>query len=131
MALKAEFDTLYLVPQNQQNMKIFFSLLCILGSFSLLAQNPIDGDWKGTRDTPNGPMEFTYTFKVQDSVLNGTLKSQFGEMPLENGKVNGKTFSYSISFNGNSFASTGELTGEDEITVKSDRGEIKLLRVKG
>jgi len=75
-------------------------------------------------------MEFTYTFKVQGDTLTGTVKSQFGELPLEKGKVDGKKFSYSISFNGNEMNSTGELVSDDEIITKNERGETKLSRVK-
>ena len=84
------------------------------------AQNSIDGTWKGSRETPNGTMEFTYTFKVQSDTLTGTIKSQFGEVPLENGKIDGKKFSYSISFNGNSIDFTGEQLSDDEIMTKNE-----------
>jgi len=106
---------------------VAFVTICLAG---FCQTNPIDGKWKGTRDTPNGSFEVNYTFKVEGSTLTGTWKTQFGETTLENGKVDGKKFSYSISFNGMTLASTGELTGENEIIVKNERGETKLTRVK-
>ncbi len=112
-------------------MKYFFSLLFVFAGFNLFAQNPVDGNWKGTRETPNGTFEINYTFKVtSDTVLTGTWKTQFGETKLENGKINGKKFSYSISFNDMTIASTGELINENEIVIKNERGEMKLSRVK-
>ncbi len=111
-------------------MKYFLTLLFVAGALSIFGQNPIDGNWKGTRETPNGSIEINYTFKVEGTTLTGTLKSSFGEVKLEEGKVDGKKFSYTISFNGNPFKSNGELTGENEITIKNDRGEMKLTRVK-
>jgi len=93
------------------------------------SQNPIDGKWKGTRETPNGTFEINYTFKVDNGVLTGTWTTQFGESPLENGKVDGKTFSYSISFNDMTINNTGELVSENEIVTKNERGEMKLTRV--
>jgi hypothetical protein len=75
-------------------------------------------------------MELNYTLKVQGDTLTGVLKSQFGEVPLEKGKVDGKKFSYSINFNGNSIDFTGELISEDQIITKNERGETKLTRVK-
>ena len=75
-------------------------------------------------------MEFNYTFKVQGDTLTGVIKSQFGEVPLENGKVDGKKFSYSLNFNGNSIPFTGELVSDDQIITKNERGETKLSRVK-
>ena len=111
-------------------MKYLLTTLLLFGFMVTNAQNAIDGNWKGSRETPNGTMEFTYTFKVQGDTLTGTIKSQFGELPLEKGKVDGKKFSYTISFNGNEMNSTGELVSDDEIITKNERGETKLSRVK-
>jgi hypothetical protein len=111
-------------------MKYFFTLLFILGSFSVFAQTSIDGNWKGTRETPNGTFEVNYTFKVEGNVLKGTWKTQFGEAPLENGKIDGKKLSFSISFNDVTINSTGEIINENEIQLKNERGEMKLTRVK-
>ncbi|PLK44047.1 MULTISPECIES: hypothetical protein [unclassified Emticicia] len=111
-------------------MKQLFVLMLMLGALTAFAQNPIDGNWKGSRETPNGTFEVTYTFKVEGNELKGTWKTQFGETKLENGKVDGKKFSYSISFNDMTIASTGELINENEIIVKNERGEMKLTRQK-
>ena len=111
-------------------MKYFLILLFLAGSTATFAQINIDGTWKGTRETPNGTFEFTYTFKVEGTVLTGTLKTQFGEAKLENGKIEGNKFSYSITFNNTSINSTGEIINENEILIKNERGETKLTRVK-
>ena len=111
-------------------MKQFLVLLLLIGSFSAFAQNPIDGNWKGSRETANGTFEVTYTFKVEGNELKGTWKTQFGEAKIEEGKVDGKKFSYSISFNDMKISSTAELINDNEIVVKNERGEMKLSRVK-
>ena len=111
-------------------MKILISFAFLLFSISLQAQNPIDGAWKGTRETPNGTFEINYTFKVENDKLTGTWKTQFGETTIENGKVDGKKFSFSISFNDMTINNTGELINENEIVTKNERGEMKLSRVK-
>jgi hypothetical protein len=49
---------------------------------------------------------------------------------LEDGKIDGKKFSYTISFNDVKLSSTAELINENEILVKNERGEMKLTRVK-
>ena len=105
-------------------------LLFLVGGLTTFAQNTLDGNWKGTRETPNGTFEVTYTFKVEGNTLTGTWKTQFGEAKLENGKVEGKKFSYSISFNDVTINSTGEVINENELLIKNDRGEMKLTRVK-
>ena len=104
-------------------------MLFLFGGLTTFAQK-IDGNWKGSRESPNGNFEVNYTFKVADSVLTGTWKTQFGETPLEKGKINGKKISFGITFNDMTINTTGEIINENEITLKSDRGEMKITRVK-
>ncbi|MEP7267144.1 MAG: hypothetical protein ABI844_05910 [Saprospiraceae bacterium] len=109
-------------------MKNLFAIVFLLYGFTALAQNPVDGNWKGSRETPNGRFEISYTFKVEGNVLTGTWKTQFGEAKLENGKIDGKTISYSITFNDMTINSKGELINDNELLVKNERGEMKLHR---
>jgi hypothetical protein len=111
-------------------MKYFLILLFLGASVTTLAQTNIDGNWKGTRETPNGNFELNYTFKADGKTLTGMLKGQFGEMQLENGKIDGNKISYSITFNGTTVESTGEILNENEILIKNQFGEMKLTRVK-
>ena len=111
-------------------MKYFFTLLFLIGGLITFAQNSIDGNWKGSRETPNGTFEVNYTFKVEGNVVTGTWKTQFGEAKLEDGKIDGKKFSYTISLNDVKVSSTAELINDNEILVKNERGEMKLTRVK-
>jgi hypothetical protein len=111
-------------------MKIIFTLLLLVGGITSFAQNKIDGNWKGTRETPNGTFEINYTFKAEGTALTGTWKTQFGEAKLENGKIDGKKFSYTVSINDMKLEYTGEVLSDNELSVKSERGELKLARVK-
>jgi hypothetical protein len=111
-------------------MKKLFTLALFIGCVTAYAQNPFDGNWKGTRETPNGSFEINYTFKVEGNVLTGTWKTQFGETKLENGKVDGKKISYSFSFNDRTINYTGELVSNDEIKLNNEMGDMKLTRVK-
>jgi hypothetical protein len=111
-------------------MKLIFTFLLLLGVTAVSAQNAIDGNWKGSRETPNGSFEINYTFKVEGTELTGTWKTEFGEAKIEKGKVDGKKFTYTISFNDITINNTGELIGENEILIKNERGEMKLTRVK-
>jgi hypothetical protein len=111
-------------------MKYIFALLFTFGTITLFAQNPIDGNWKGTRETQNGKFEITYTFKVDGATLTGASKSQRGETEIKDGKVDGKKFAFSVTFNERKIDYTGELVSDDEIVIKNQRGELKLARVK-
>lgn len=111
-------------------MRYLFTVVFLIGCLTTFAQNQIDGNWKGTRETPDGVFEINYTFKVEGKELKGVWKTQFGEAPLENGKVDGNKISYTVSFNGMTINSTGEVINENEIHIKNERGEMKLVRVK-
>lgn len=110
-------------------MKYFLTLALLVACFTAFSQD-ITGNWKGTRETPNGTFDVNYTFKVDGNKLTGNWKTQFGDNALENGKIDGKKFSFSVSFNGNAIDFTGEIINENEIVVKNQRGETKLTRVK-
>lgn len=111
-------------------MKSIFLLLFLAAGTTCFSQVNIDGNWKGVREGQNGTLELNYTFKVEGKELKGTLKTQFGEMELENGKIDGNKISYSITFNGNTVSSTGEILNENEILIKNQFGDLKLTRVK-
>jgi hypothetical protein len=111
-------------------MKCLLTLLFLVGGITSFAQNTLDGNWKGTRETPNGTFEVNYTFKVEKNELTGTWKTQFGEAKLEKGKVDGKKFSYTISINDRTIDYTGEVVNDNELSLKNEMGEMKLTRVK-
>jgi hypothetical protein len=91
----------------------------------------LDGTWKGTMSGPNGDFELTFTFKVMGDSLGGNVTSQMGSIPLENGKIHANEFSYDISFNGQTFSSTGAIDG-DVVKIKGSRRPepMVLHRVK-
>ena len=60
----------------------------------------ISGTWKGTADTPNGPVERTFIFKVDGNKLTGeTTSSMFGKSVIEDGKIDGDNISFTITVN--------------------------------
>lgn len=112
-------------------IKKIFTLALLMGCFTTFAQSKLDGKWKGTAESPNGSFDLNYVFKVDGEKLTGALVSDFGEIPIEDGKVDGKKFSYTLSFNGEMVINvTGELLKDDEIITKTDMGETKLTRAK-
>jgi len=111
-------------------MKYLITMAFMVGCLTVFGQKTIDGNWKGTRETPNGTFEINYTFKVEGKVLTGVWKTQFGETNLEDGKIEGNKLSFSVSFNDNKISNTGEVINENEILIKNERGEMKLTRVE-
>ena len=111
-------------------MKNLLTAVLLFGCLTAFSQKKIDGTWKGTRQTDNGPVEVTYNFKVDGKVLTGTWKTQFGETSLQNGKIEGKNISYRISISDITLNYTGEIVNDDEIKIKNEMGEMKIARVK-
>lgn len=111
--------------------QVFLLAAFICTSNITFSQTGITGNWTGKRPNQNGEMmEIKYKYEVEGNVLKGTISSSFGEIPIQDGKVDGNKFSYKISFNDNTVESTGELISPDEIVLKNQFGEIKLSRVK-
>lgn len=84
--------------------------------------SPLVGKWTVTFDSPMGPQEIGYTFKVDGNKLTGTSSSEMsGELTLTDVKLDKDvlTFVEIISLNGMDirFEAKGKLTG-DELSLK-------------
>jgi hypothetical protein len=73
-------------------------LLAIMAVFALTASAAdVSGTWKASVETPNGTMETSFTFKVDDGKVTGTATmGQMGESPISEGKVDGDTVSFAV-----------------------------------
>ncbi|MGA9294599.1 MAG: hypothetical protein WBV81_18560 [Ignavibacteriaceae bacterium] len=101
----------------------YFSLLAILVMSIGCNEKDINGKWKGEMQTPNGPLELIYDFNVIGDSLAGTVTSPMGELPISNGKVNGKTFSFDVDVNG--------MTFNQQCTYMSDSISMKVQGMQG
>ncbi len=53
--------------------------------------DPVDGDWTGSLDTPNGPVMIAYTFKADGATLTGSTTGPDGmKIPIKDGKIDGQ-----------------------------------------
>jgi len=79
--------------------------LVLLAAFAVvLSAADISGTWKGSAETQFGKVERTFVFKVDGSKLTGeTSSDRFGKSPIEEGKVEGDSLSFTItaSYQGN------------------------------
>lgn len=59
----------------------------------------VDGKWTGTVSTPMGDLPVQYEFKADGATLTGTtLGFDGGAVPIKNGKVEGDTISFTVTF---------------------------------
>ena len=92
--------------------RLFYFCLVIFFAISVAHAQSIDGKWNGEMQGPNGSFPLTFNFHVVADSLTGAVESQMGDIPISNGKVDGKNFSFDVSFN--------EMTIKHQCTVTSD-----------
>jgi hypothetical protein len=108
-------------------------LLVLMIVFAVCASAAdVSGAWKGTADTPMGPSERTFVFKVDGNKLTGETSSQMaGTSTIMDGKVDGDklTFSITIKIQDQEFKLnyTGKVTGDEiKFHVVSTDGALTL-----
>jgi hypothetical protein len=73
---------------------------------------PIDGDWSGSLDTPNGPVMVGYTFKADGTTLTGTTTGPDGaKIAIKNGKIDGNNITFTVDFDMQGTAMSFKYTG--------------------
>ena len=113
-------------------------LLFVASALAMLAAD-VAGNWKATAEGPNGTIERTLSLKVEGTKLTGETVSSFaGKSVIENGKVDGDTFSFTLQLkiqdNEMKVSYKGKLTGADTMSLTAEAGEntmeFKAVRVK-
>ena len=106
----------------------FCFVIVLLLSTSCVHTSAINGKWKGLMQGPNGDMELIYTFKTSGDSLAGSVTGPLGELTLKNGKVQGETFSFDISFNEMQFTNKGTVKGDSiSLMIPTPGGDMELM----
>jgi hypothetical protein len=98
----------------EDSMKPFPTLCAVLFCIAagrLSAADPA-GKWTTSVEGPQGAMRLEFEFHVKGDTLTGFNRSEFGEFPLEKGRMNGDRFSFDVSF--------GEMTMHHECVAAGD-----------
>jgi hypothetical protein len=95
----------------------------------------VDGDWSGSLDTPNGPVQISYSFKANGTTLTGTTAGPDGsKVAIKDGKIDGDKISFAVDFDMGGTATTFKYTGvvsADGIALSSDfQGQAFNFTVK-
>ena len=95
----------------------------------------IDGNWTGSIDTPNGPVQLDYTFKADGATLTGSTKGPDGApINIKNGKIDGTkvSFTLDIDLGGQvtTFNYTGTLAGEALSLMTDFMGQTMAFALK-
>ena len=104
------------------------ALLMVFGTRSIFAATDMTGTWTGTMQSPDGNNSFTLTFnfKQDGAKLTGTVQGPQGDpLAIDNGKVDGSNFSFTVSFNGTTINHTGTITCDEiKMTTKAESGDF-------
>ncbi len=83
----------------------------------------VDGNWKVTVNSPMGKEETVLELRCEAGALQGTQSGAHGSYPIQDGRVNGDTISWSSSVTSPiriTLLFTGKLVGD------SMQGKVKL-----
>jgi hypothetical protein len=117
------------------------ALIMAFTTVTALAAIDVSGTWTGSMAGPDGNAGFqlSFTFKQDGAKVTGTVQGPQGEpIAISDGKIDGNTLTFNVSFNGMTITHTGALNAagdEIKLTTKSDSGnfpasEMTLKRAK-
>lgn len=93
--------------------------LCLAADFN--------GRWETSMQTPNGDVQLAFNFKVDGTQLTGTVESPNGDIPIEDGKVDGDKISFKTHFNDSEVNHEGTLSGDTiDLKVQGPWGESEM-----
>ena len=105
--------------KKSKTMKRILPVIMVLLMVSSAYANGIEGTWKTNIQGPNGDMELTFVFKMADGKLSGVVRSLNGDIEITNPKVNGKEFSFDVSFDNMTIKHDCTLQNDDTINMKA------------
>jgi len=113
------------------------SLIALAGTLVLFVAfiaADLNGKWVGQLSIPDGSsIDVTYNFKVDGNKLTGTGSSPAGDVNIDNGKIDGDKFSFSVNVNGQDFPQTGKLYADScglDVDFGGTKVHMRLIRAK-
>ena len=102
------------------------ALLVLFSAAPLFAASDMTGKWTTTdMKAPDGSsFTLTFDFKQDGAKLTGTVTGPQGDpLAIDNGKVDGDQFSFTVNINGTTITHDGNITGDEiKMHTKSDGG---------
>ncbi len=104
------------------------ALLVVFGARPLFAASDMTGKWTTTdMKSPDGStFTLTFDFKQDGTKLTGTVTGPQGDpLAIDNGKVDGDKFSFTVSFNGMTITHDGTINGDEiRMSTKTTGGDM-------
>lgn len=114
--------------------KIFTTALlvsCFMVCLAAIAD--LNGKWAGKVEIGGTEYPLLYNFKIDGDKLTGTALTPDGDVPLNNGKITGADFSFSVSTGGMDIPHTGKFYGDSttvDLDVNGSKAHSVLKRVE-
>jgi hypothetical protein len=87
----------------------------------------INGRWEGSVSGPNGDFQIAFNFKVDGAKLTGTVEPPNGDIPIEDGKVEGDHISFKTHFDSSEVKPEGTVSGDTiQLKVEGPWGESEM-----
>lgn len=103
---------------------------CFLACFAIIAD--FSGKWTGILTLENGDQyPLTYTFQVQGNHLTGTVQTPKGELPVDDGKIEGDKFTFTVTLGDIEIPHSGKFYGDSigvDIAANGAKAHTRLLR---
>ncbi|MDN5287511.1 MAG: glycoside hydrolase [Mucilaginibacter sp.] len=107
-------------------------ICCFLASFASITD--FSGMWTGTLKTDTGEMyPLLYNFRVDGDKLTGTAKTPKGDLPIDDGKITGTDFKFTVTLGNMEIEHSGKFYGDSvgvDIAVNGTKAHSTLLRKK-
>ena len=94
-------------------MRFTFVLTAALALAVAVFAADIAGTWKGTMETPMGSMENTIVLQADGAALSGSVKTDFFEAKVENGKLDSDKISFELNLEFGKLVYEGTVAGDD------------------
>jgi hypothetical protein len=105
---------------------VLCAMLALFAAIPLFAASGITGKWTTTdMKAPDGTaFTLTFDFKQDGGKLSGTVTGPQGDpLAIDNGKIDGDKFSFTVNINGTTITHDGTLSGDEiKMNTKSDGG---------
>jgi len=88
----------------------------------------VNGRWEGTVSGPDGDFQIGFNFKVDGAKLTGTVEGPNGEVPIDEGKVEGDHISFKTHFDDSEINHEGTVSGDTiQLKVEGPWGEWEMV----
>ena len=117
-----------LVIEKQLTMKskiITTTLLLFVFLAGFATLENLNGKWTGLLKTDQGDeYPLLYNFKIDGDQLTGTAKTPKGDLPINDGKIVGDSFTFNVIISGMEIDHSGKFYG-DSVGVDIKMGDAK------